>query len=127
MWFELGWNLPNAPVSDLRYDATDDILLAGTHGRGAWTVPQASQVLPATYDLRGFSCDVPDKIDWGDPFTLTGRVINHGGAPLNGSFLQEFRLSNDLTWFDDDDEVLGLFTHTRLCRRKVWPPASPSP
>lgn len=36
-WRELG-NLPNAPVTDLRYDARGDYLLAGTLGRGAWGI-----------------------------------------------------------------------------------------
>lgn len=41
-WFQLGSGLPNAPVWDLDYDATDDVLVAGTLGRGAWTVPDVS-------------------------------------------------------------------------------------
>ena len=43
-WFELGTNLPNAPVWDLDYDATDDVLVAGTLGRGAWTLTGVSLV-----------------------------------------------------------------------------------
>ncbi len=37
-WFQLGTDLPNAPVWDLDYDASDDVLVAGTLGRGAWTL-----------------------------------------------------------------------------------------
>ncbi len=37
VWSELGTNLPNAPVYDLDYDGTDDVLVASTMGRGAWT------------------------------------------------------------------------------------------
>jgi Big-like domain-containing protein len=37
-WNKLGIGLPNAPVADLDYDAADDVLLAGTLGRGAWTI-----------------------------------------------------------------------------------------
>jgi hypothetical protein len=37
-WFRLGGGLPNAPVWDLDYDAADDVLAAGTLGRGAWTL-----------------------------------------------------------------------------------------
>ena len=45
-WWRLGqtttgW-FPNAIVSDLAYDATADVLVAGTYGRGAWTLPAAS-------------------------------------------------------------------------------------
>ncbi len=41
-WFKAGTNLPNAPVFDLEYNQTDDVLVAGTLGRGAWLVPAAS-------------------------------------------------------------------------------------
>jgi hypothetical protein len=37
-WYRLGKNLPNAIVLDLRYNAQDNLLLAGTNGRGAWTI-----------------------------------------------------------------------------------------
>jgi len=41
-WFQLGSGLPNAPVWDLDYDITDDVLIAGTLGRAAWSIPNAS-------------------------------------------------------------------------------------
>jgi hypothetical protein len=44
-WKEMGDNLPNAPVYDMTYDAIDDVLVAGTLGRGAWTIPQFSKIL----------------------------------------------------------------------------------
>jgi hypothetical protein len=37
-WHRLGDNLPHAVVLDLHYNAHDDLLLAGTLGRGAWTL-----------------------------------------------------------------------------------------
>jgi photosystem II stability/assembly factor-like uncharacterized protein len=37
-WSKLGTGLPNAPVADLDYDVADDVLVAGTLGRGAWTI-----------------------------------------------------------------------------------------
>jgi hypothetical protein len=37
-WHQLGDNLPHALVLDLHYNASDDLLLAGTLGRGAWTL-----------------------------------------------------------------------------------------
>ncbi|MEP6652387.1 MAG: sialidase family protein [Myxococcales bacterium] len=36
--------LPNVLVFDLDYDASRDLLVAGTMGRGAWTIPGASQL-----------------------------------------------------------------------------------
>ncbi len=41
-WFQVGTDLPNVPVWDLDYDPTDDVLVAGTLGRGAWSFPDAS-------------------------------------------------------------------------------------
>ena len=38
-------NLPNALVYDLVYNQQDDVLVAGTLGRGAWTFPNASAIL----------------------------------------------------------------------------------
>src|SRR5262249_5219886 len=37
-WIRLGDGLPHVQVFDLHYDYTDDVLLAGTLGRGAWTL-----------------------------------------------------------------------------------------
>jgi hypothetical protein len=35
-WVRLGSGLPNVPVYRLQWSPQDQILLAGTHGRGAW-------------------------------------------------------------------------------------------
>lgn len=45
-WCELGGSgpMPNALVWDLEYDAADNVLAAGTMGRGAWTLGDASNV-----------------------------------------------------------------------------------
>ena len=37
-WATLGVGLPPVPVYDLEYDPTDEVLVAGTLGRGAWAV-----------------------------------------------------------------------------------------
>jgi hypothetical protein len=37
-WSTFGDNLPDVIVYDLEYDATDNVLVAGTMGRGAWLV-----------------------------------------------------------------------------------------
>ena len=43
VWAEFGaTSLPNAAVWDLKYDTSDDLLVAGTMGRGVWTFATAS-------------------------------------------------------------------------------------
>jgi hypothetical protein len=37
-WQQVGTNLPNAPVNELVFSAPKNILVAGTIGRGAWSV-----------------------------------------------------------------------------------------
>jgi len=45
-WTRLGGNLPNALVNDLEYHGgADDMLIAGTFGRGAWIIEDASTVV----------------------------------------------------------------------------------
>jgi hypothetical protein len=45
-WSRLGAGLPNAPVADLDYDAADDVLVAGTLGRGAWALANLRALAP---------------------------------------------------------------------------------
>ncbi|MSU60792.1 MAG: LEPR-XLL domain-containing protein [Pedosphaera sp.] len=44
-WTRLGDDFPNVVVGDLVYDRTDDVLVAGTQGRGAWKLPNASRIV----------------------------------------------------------------------------------
>lgn len=44
-WVELGTDLPDVLVFELDYDAVDDVLAAGTLGRGAWLLPDASKAV----------------------------------------------------------------------------------
>ena len=48
-WNRVGSNMPNVPVTDVRYDKSD-VLVAATLGRGAWTITDFIASLP-----RGFS------------------------------------------------------------------------
>jgi hypothetical protein len=45
VWVPFGQGLPNVQVFSLNYNSTDDVLVAGTFGRGAWTLPNVSQAL----------------------------------------------------------------------------------
>jgi hypothetical protein len=41
-WTPVGTGLPNVVVTDLVYNAADNVLIAATFGRGVWTLPGAS-------------------------------------------------------------------------------------
>ncbi|MEE8524882.1 MAG: hypothetical protein V3T72_13190, partial [Thermoanaerobaculia bacterium] len=59
-WAEYGEGFPNTLVTDLdRIRVADDVVLAGSLGRGAWTIPNASQTLAEspTLTLEGSSAD----------------------------------------------------------------------
>ena len=38
IWTPLSTGIPNALVQDLHYDYTNDVLVAGSLGRGSWTL-----------------------------------------------------------------------------------------
>jgi hypothetical protein len=76
-WHQLGNGLPNAVVSDLHYSPARDVLLAGTYGRGAWTISNASLSLfsPTTLSV------VADR-------QATNNVIDIRPDPNNRTLLQ---------------------------------------
>ncbi len=47
-WVKLGTTLPDVLIFDLVYNVADDVLVAGTFGRGVWTLPNASLLLDPT-------------------------------------------------------------------------------
>jgi hypothetical protein len=63
-------------------------------------------------DLRGGMLQIPKVIPWATPFTLRGQVVNKGMfGTVKASFRQQFLLSKNTTWDDEDDIVIGSFTH----------------
>jgi hypothetical protein len=79
-WTQYGTGLPNVLVNDLHYipgSGFGDVLVAGTLGRGAWTIPAASQTLTQPIVLQinqavgdfGFSI-VRLALDANDPRVL---------------------------------------------------------
>ena len=79
VWYELGQNLPNVPVWDMEYDATDDVLVAGTLGRGAWTLSDVSTIL--TYDVIIQKTVTPTTAVPGQAITYTLAFSNSGLLP----------------------------------------------
>jgi Ca2+-binding RTX toxin-like protein len=70
VWTEFGaTSLPNVAIWDLDYDAADDVLLAGTMGRGAWIFANASEGQQVNNPVPGSGGGVV-LIDDGD--TMTG-------------------------------------------------------
>ena len=71
-WRELGEELPDVLAYELAYDATDDVLAAGTLGRGAWLLAEASTALalPPVAPI----------------LTLSGAVAANEGATLTYNF-----------------------------------------
>jgi hypothetical protein len=89
-WHRLGKGLPNVVVSDLHYRPQRDVLLAGTYGRGAWTISNASGWLnsPTTLlvvaDLQGSNNLVDIRPDPGNGSFL--RVTVDGDVEYDGPY-----------------------------------------
>ncbi|MBO0725324.1 MAG: DUF11 domain-containing protein, partial [Blastocatellia bacterium] len=77
-WDKLGTGLPNAPVMDLHYDVADDVLLAGTLGRGAWTITNLRDLTRLTADLAISKTGGPDPVTAGSNLTYAIMITNKG-------------------------------------------------
>ncbi len=77
-WNELGTGLPNAVVWDLDYDVVDDVLVAGTLGRGAWTIRNLRELTRLTADLAISKTAAPDPVTVGSNLTYTITITNNG-------------------------------------------------
>jgi hypothetical protein len=79
-WNKFGSNLPDVIVYDLEYDATDNVLVAGTLGRGAWQVNNATTNLgidarvPAAPIFNALAV-AADNGALGDTFTAGGTGV----------------------------------------------------
>jgi uncharacterized repeat protein (TIGR01451 family) len=78
IWDKLGTGLPNAVVWDLDYDVADDVLLAGTLGRGAWTITNLRVLSQLTADLAISKTAAPDPVITGSNLTYTITITNNG-------------------------------------------------
>ena len=72
-WSVLGTGLPNAPVLSLDYNATDDVLSAGTMGRGTWRL--ASSTCPSVINLANQTISVPQTFTSLGTLTATNVTI----------------------------------------------------
>lgn len=77
-WEEFDNNLPNVEVADLAINITDEVIVAGTYGRGIWISPLGETQL-AENDIRLVSIDDPSgqSFKCGD-VTPQIRVKNNG-------------------------------------------------
>ncbi|QDS91756.1 Dockerin type I repeat protein [Roseimaritima multifibrata] len=97
VWTEYGAGLPNAPVSELVYDTTDDLFLAGTLGRGAWTVDSPINLFtPSVLTV----CGDDDHLNQDDQIRL---MLNAGNPTLLDVFV------NNPGTVPDFQMPIGLF------------------
>src|SRR5207253_3961898 len=91
VWTKFG-ALPNVIVTDLHYIAPDaahsgqgDVLLAGTLGRGAWTVPNASALfaIQSSLIITGSSSNHDIKLARNATNPLLLDVLVNGVRPSN--------------------------------------------
>ena len=64
-WFRVASGLPNVNVFDMAYDATDDVLVAGTLGRSAWKLSNASVFISGADCQRRGAADLAGAIAGG--------------------------------------------------------------
>jgi hypothetical protein len=88
VWDRLGSGFPNALVFQLAYDSRDDILVAGTLGRGAWALnhPTFSTTLfSSTFDALtdGFRF-IADAFGTNQPAYAAGSFVDQGGVSGGG-------------------------------------------
>jgi uncharacterized repeat protein (TIGR01451 family) len=78
-WTGVGSGLPAAQVEELSYDSSRALLVAGTHGRGAWLLPRGTSS-PA---LVASTADSGTPVGPGKDIAYTVTVKNEGNAPAS--------------------------------------------
>ena len=79
VWANLGTGLPQVLVYDLHYDNTDQVLAAGTLGRGAWTLSLGS----ATQAVAPTVASPTSTAITNTTATLGGDVTSDGGSAIS--------------------------------------------
>lgn len=100
-WLNYGPNLPNMIVKDLRHDTGDNVLLAGTWGRGAWTAP----INQAPLNILLSANSVPENTSTLVPLTVGNLALDDDGIGSNilsvsgGSDANKFLLTGNQLQF----------------------------
>jgi len=104
VWEAFGPNLPNTRVTDLRYNAADNVLVAGTLGRGAWIMNLASQTFgvnnPPTLALQNQTSVLPENTNTSAALNVADIVVtdDQNGAntlALGGADAALFEIVNN--------------------------------
>jgi hypothetical protein len=104
-WTRLGDGLPHVQVLDLHYDYTDSVLLAGTLGRGAWTLdnpfssggsaPASVEAATEAVDPSRTATAVQDRnLSSGDP--LTAADFKNPPSPIGTTFSTAANVNTDV-------------------------------
>ena len=83
VWGEIGTGLPNAPVWDMEYDATDNVLVVGTMGRGAWVLQENG------------ACGKPDKLVVNNQW-VSGTQLDEACTQITGGPALDVTSTGDL-------------------------------
>jgi hypothetical protein len=125
-WSEYGMELPNPLVTDVLYSSTRDQLIAGTLGRGAWTISNASTTLPrpgvlqivGDMDFAGEDDAIRLMREPGNP-SLLDVFLNSGTPTLTAqlSTLQQINVNglggNDTLIMDSTNGLINVPLGTR--------------
>ena len=105
LWSLYGEGLPNVQVSSLEYVAADDLLLAGTYGRGAWEITSASAWFGSTA-VTTISASNGTIVLRQDPTQPNNAqlLIDGPGATVS-QVLQDNNVQEDVPW-----SILGQIT-----------------
>ena len=76
-WFRLGDNMPIFPVFDLVYNPELDLLAAGTHARGIWTIPMGN-IISSLEDIENLEVAILPNI--------TSRYISVSGTAASYNY-----------------------------------------
>ncbi len=105
VWAELGGALPNVQVSELHYNVGNDLLVAGTMGRGSWVFAGASQGQQINNPVPG-NGGLVTLVALGD--TLIGGDGNDTLQGADGNdFLNGMAGSDSLSGGGGNDSLLG--------------------